>query len=78
MNTTSKLVKLTLTTSLGAEYVLPDMPEKTVEELIKSPNLHGFSSLSLVNQSGACLIIPVRTIETITVDGEIKWRTFPA
>lgn len=71
---TLKLVKLTILTSLDAEYVLPDMPEKSIEELIKSPNLHGFPSLSLVNQSGACLIIPTRIIKTISVDGEIRWR----
>jgi hypothetical protein len=74
MNTTTKLVKLTITTSLDAEYVLPDVPEKAIEELIKSPNLHGFPTLSLVNQSQACLMIPARIIKTVAVDGEVRWR----
>lgn len=74
MNTTIKLVKLTLTTFLEAEYVLPDVPDKTIEELIKSPSLHGFTTLSLVNQSGACLMLPSRIIKTVAVDGEVRWR----
>lgn len=78
MTTALPLVKLTIITSLDAEYIFPDVPEKSIEELVKSPNLHGFPSLSIVNQSGACLVLPTRIIKTIAVNGEIKWRTYLA
>ena len=74
MNTTSNLVNITITTQLGAVYELPDVPEATIAELLKSPNLHGFPSLSLINQSQACLVIPTRIIATIAVAGEVRWR----
>ncbi len=75
MTDATNLVKLTITTHLGAVYEFPDVPSHVIEEFIKSPNLHGFPSLSLANMSSACLILPTRIIATIAVEGEVRWRS---
>ena len=68
-----KLVKVKIETQLGAIYEFPDMALATMEALIASETLHGFAQVSLVNQSGSCLVVPARIINTISIDGEIKW-----
>lgn len=68
------LVRVTITTELGAVYELPDMFAHVLETLLVSDKLHGFPQISLVNASSACLVMPTRIIKTIAVDGEIKWR----
>lgn len=69
-----KLVKVTITTELGAVYEFPDMFLHVLEALTLSPTLNGFAQISLVNASSACLVMPTRIIKTIAADGEIKWR----
>lgn len=70
-----KLATVTITTELDAVYTLPDMFVGSVESLTNSENLHGFAQISLVNVSGACLIMPSRIIKTIAVNGEVVWRS---
>ncbi len=69
------LVAVMVVTELGAEYHFPDVLRSQIEPLLVSDTLHGFTQLTVINQSGACLVIPKRIIKTIALDGEIKWRT---
>jgi hypothetical protein len=69
------LVTVKIVTELGAEYAFPDVLRETVDSLLSSDTLHGFSQISFVNQSAACLVVPRRIIKTISVDGEIRWRS---
>lgn len=70
-----KLVTITVTTTLGAEYKFPDVMSKVADDLLISDTLHGFVQVTFVNQSGACLIIPRQIIQTIAVEGEVRWRS---
>lgn len=67
------LVTLKITTELGAEYVFPDLPKETIDALLVNDAIVMFSQISLINQSGACLVIPRRIIKTIEVNGEVAW-----
>lgn len=75
MTIEQKLVRVKITTELGAVYEFPDMIAQILEPLIASENLCGFPQISLVNASSACLVLPVRIIKTIEVDGEVKWHS---
>lgn len=66
----STLVVVGIDTQLGAHYIFPDVPRKTIEDLLITGGLHTFTQLSIVNASGAALVIPTRIIQTIYVDGE--------
>lgn len=63
----SLLVTLSISTSLGSTYAFPDMDRGMVTMLIKQlrDNLHVAPSLVLVNESGACLVIPFRIIQSV-------------
>lgn len=67
------LVIIEIDTTQGSRYVFPDMPWDVLSVLVQNDTLLGFSQLSLVNQSGAALVIPTRIIRTIRVNGEVKW-----
>lgn len=73
-NPVDALVRVTVTTKEGDIYEFPSMSLAVVSEVVKSSSLHGFASLSLVNQSQVCLLIPTRIIATIAFEGGIQWR----
>lgn len=74
MTESLELVEVSLTTSLGAKYMFPDMPKHVVETLLTENAFLQFGHLSLVNQSMASLILPTRILEVIVVNGEERWR----
>lgn len=61
-----------ITTRLGATYVFPDVGDE-----VEIPIGAGFSdnstSLTIVNISGACLVLPWRVIDTIVFGEETIW-----
>lgn len=69
------LVEVEIESDLGAHYKIPDCSWKLLWQLTRSESLHGFPSLSLVNVSQACLVIPTRIIKTISANGQILWRS---
>lgn len=71
----SKLAELTLRTSLGAEYKFPDADEDELKNLIKGLQLGThLSQLTLTNVSGACLVLPIRIVASVSINGEEKWH----
>lgn len=66
-------------TTLGAHYTFPDM-EKSIFEMVlaQDESWLRLGSLALTNTSGACLVLPTRIIQKVTVDGEIRWKAYPA
>ena len=68
-----ELVRVTLTTHLGAVYEVPDMTRAQIEQTLTEDWALG-SSLTLVNVSQAVLVLPFRILASIAVNGELKWR----
>jgi len=64
-------------TKTEAEYVFPDIDKDSVHRVI-SLQVYSATSLTLTNISGACLVVPIRIIDTIAVDGEILWKAPPS
>lgn len=67
-----KLVTLELETTLKAVYVFPDMPATAIEAFVA-----GFGherTVTLVNVSMACLILPARIVNVLRVDGIERWH----
>lgn len=62
-----------ITTKTGAVYVFPDFPKEEVFRVLGS-QVFSDRDLTLTNISGACLVISLRIVETITADGEVVWK----
>jgi len=67
------LVTVTIETTLGARYEFPDMSRRIVEGLI-TDELALLGNLTLVNVSQAVLVIPLRIVKVLAINGEVKWR----
>lgn len=69
------LVTLGLETRLEAKYTFPDMPRGELTRLLASDfsDAAKTGSLTLVNVSGAALVIPFRIVKKILIDGEERW-----
>lgn len=66
---------LKLTTLQESEYLFPDVLPEAVQDLkSKLQNTRHFESLTLVNASGACLVIPMRILAKIESEGESVWH----
>lgn len=68
----SALYEVEVDTTLGVKYVFPDMEGEIIEQALRNIGAH--STLTLVNQSTACLVLPVRILQTVRVGGVEKWR----
>ena len=68
-----KLVEVCIETSLGARYVFPDMAETALAHVFAS-GLATFENITLVNASGAVLVVPTRIIRSFTVNDVILWK----
>jgi hypothetical protein len=67
-----ELVVVTIVTRLGETYRFPDMTREAIERAIDEDwSLTG--SLTLTNISHACLVIPIRIIDSVLINGEKKW-----
>ena len=67
----AELVTIIALTTLGSEYVFPDVAlagdmKKQAEEMMRGSNL------SYSNISGACLVIPTRIIQTVHADHPLR------
>ncbi len=60
-------------TKTGGRYEFPEMDKIEVFKVL-GPQLYGTDDLVLTNLSGATLTIPVRSIDSIAIDGEVSWR----
>lgn len=60
-------------TRLGAKYVFPDMTDKIHLPVGAGLDV-GKSSITLVNTSGAALVLPFRIVKTIRLDGTVIWE----
>lgn len=62
----------TIETRLGAVYQFPDIDDKI--EIPRGAGLNkALTNLTLVNISGACLVLPWRIIKSIKLDEEVVW-----
>ena len=71
-----QLLDLTITTSLDGVYVFPDFDAQEARRLIQQALATGALSgeqLTLVNASGACLVIPVRIVKGISAGPALSW-----
>ena len=68
-----QLVTITIETFLGATYVFPDMSRAEIDRLLKD-NIAFHGDLTLSNVGRAVLLLPIRIIKTLSVEGEVKWR----
>jgi hypothetical protein len=68
-----ELVEVRIETTLGAHYSFPDMQRAMLEFLLKE-DLGLDGNLVLTNVSQAVLVVPVRIIKTLSINGEVKWR----
>jgi hypothetical protein len=67
------LVEVAFETHLGAKYMLPDMDCAEMEKLATFfPT--SYSSITLVNVSQACLVLPLRTVRVFYINGVERWR----
>jgi hypothetical protein len=67
-------VTVSIETFEGASYVLPDMDGRIFEKVLLHEEMwKRLSSFTISNVSGACLVVPMRIIKDIRVDGEVKW-----
>jgi hypothetical protein len=63
-----KLVNVYMETLEGATYAFPDMDNEILEKVLNNEGTwRALGSLSLVNVSGACMVIPTRIIKTIAL-----------
>jgi len=67
------LVAVSIETVLGARYEFPDVSRRVVEDVITN-ELALVGNLTLVNVSHAALVLPVRIIKILAINGEVKWR----
>lgn len=67
-----QLVSIELETILGSVYVFPDVDLEEVETMLK--HFHDSASVTLVNVSKACLVLPPRIVNVIRVAGEERWK----
>jgi len=69
-----ELVDVEVETFDFRRYSVPSVPFLLFWQIIKSDNLHGLPSLSIVNSDQACLVIPSRLIRFILIDGQVFWE----
>jgi len=67
-----QLVSIELETILGSVYVFPDVDLEEVETMLK--HFHDSASVTLVNVSKVCLVLPPRIVNVIRVAGEERWK----
>lgn len=70
----SDYVRVTVETELGAVYEFPDVHWRTLWVILRSDTMQGFTQLSLVNLSQACMVIPVRIIKRVRINGDTYWE----
>lgn len=68
----SVLADVTVETTLGAKYLFPDVEKGIIEQVLRHVSSH--PSITLVNQSNACLVLPTRIVQVIKIDDVEKWR----
>lgn len=66
------LSSVILETELGATYVFPDVVKAVATNFAESFKPTG--NVTLVNVSGACLVLPSRLVVKITVGEEVLWK----
>jgi len=69
----SQLVEVQVKTTQHSHYVFPDVAREAVERVL-AENLAASRNLTLVNASGAALVLPTRIIGAVHVDGELRWK----
>lgn len=69
-----ELVDITFTTSLGAVYKFPDMDAEEVENFLRVVAVDQSRQASLVNATGACLVLPMRVVVAVDVNGVRRWE----
>lgn len=67
------LVAVEIETTLGALYVFPDMPRSVLEASFRSGKWDE-GQLTLVNVSGAALVMPNRIVKELRYEGQVHWR----
>lgn len=72
----SSLVTVRVVTTLGAEYLFPDLTLSHLKELLPETGRlpSDQTSLVLINASAASLIVPMRIISEVSAGGEVLWR----
>lgn len=72
-----QLVELTLKTFLDGTYVFPDFDAGEAKRLILGARATGAlagEQLTLINASGACLVLPTRIVKSLSTDaGQLSW-----
>jgi len=68
-----RVCSVEITTKTGAVYLFPDFPKDDIFKTLSS-QVFVDGDLTLTNISGACLVIALRIVETITANGEIIWK----
>jgi len=67
----SQLTEVEFWTSLDAIYIFPDVDEAELLRLVSG--FHHAGQVTLVNVSGACLVLPSRIVTKIFIGGIEKW-----
>ena len=76
MNESPKLQRLTIRTTSGAVYEFPDYTQRLSDMVGGAMDVaQRTGTLTLTNISHACLVIPLRIIQQIEVDGEVQWAS---
>lgn len=66
-----QLLDVVFETTLHAEYVFPDMDAQQALGLLRAMPL-SLDKITLVNATGACLILPARIIATMRIFENVK------
>lgn len=67
------MLDVVIQTSLGAEYVFPDMDALQLLKLVGNFAIHlSHTQLTLVNATGACLVLPMRVIQSVKAHRNVK------
>jgi hypothetical protein len=70
------LVPAEITTKEGDVYVFPCMLQSEAQQWIDNASSFSYQTqLTLVNVSGACLVLPTRVIATISIGGVEVWKS---
>lgn len=66
-----QLLDVVFETTLHAEYVFPDLDAQHALGLLRSMPL-ALDKITLVNASGACLVLPARVVEKVRLYENVK------
>jgi len=71
-DSTNRLSKVRVETTLGSNYVFPDVDPVEMDRFFITLR-SSYHSLTLSNVSRSCLVVPLRIVKAVYVDDVKKW-----